>query len=555
MHTLASLLLLLVASHAHAAPEGDYSVQTGPQCAPSGDGWLPVEGTHRAKGCVCRHRAPDHARPPGPAARGVIVTPGFRPASPPARVPITPLPDLIFKHFPYFSLALPCIVLPAVGRRLLSRPDGRQPWKNAPPGNMTVVIHFNQLGQLAIRQTSTGLQLAAKYLALVAQAQRAVAQRYRRPDMQVAAAGESDSEPVSGGMRACLHWWSPSCGDLCTCSDAWIENCMQCKTVALHLSKMALRFPLYCIAAAYAGHAVLTRLFPLLSVNFDAVMPLYTDGLTPVQLNQVSQQGINVAQKLVAQRSACFHPASRSAIPPSVLPSPALKSLPSLGGFHSASGSAILPCPSFRLLPSEAFHLSAAGCPAVHALTAAASLRYASSLRCPPVLACSLTDGLAEWADWYTPPVGPQPAGVYAFTPGQTFALLPQLARTRALVIPRLDPFEQGGPNPAGSPAFAADLAEVRDVGQKGFAEPQDVTTAQFWFNGPGKKPHVIAFYTHHLPAPVQALQAFHPFPTLGCRHGVIGWPVVGCGHEPAASEHDHLCRSRSVVPPECRHV
>ncbi|KAI3436357.1 hypothetical protein D9Q98_002410 [Chlorella vulgaris] len=227
---------------------------------------------------------------------------------------------------------------PEVGRRLLSRPDGRQPWKNAPPGNMTVVIHFNQLGQLAIRQTSTGLQLAAKYLALVAQAQRTVAQRYRRPDMQVA-------------------------------------------------------------AAAYAGHAVLTRLFPLLSVNFDAVMRDYTDGLTPVQLNQVSQQGINIAQKLVAQ---------------------------------------------------------------------------------------SLTDGLAEWADWYTPPVGPQPAGVYAFTPGQTFALLPQLARTRPLVIPRPDPFEQGGPNPAASPAFAADLAEVRDVGQKGFAEPQDVTTAQFWFNGPG---------------------------------------------------------------------
>jgi hypothetical protein len=116
---------------------------------------------------------------------------------------------------------------------------------------MTVVIHFNQLGQLAIRQTSTGLQLAAKYLALVAQAQRTVAQRYRRPDMQVAAAGESDSEPVSGVMRACLHWWSTSCGDLCTCSDAWIENCMQCKTFTLLLSKLTLLFPavlLYCIA-------------------------------------------------------------------------------------------------------------------------------------------------------------------------------------------------------------------------------------------------------------------------------------------------------------------
>jgi hypothetical protein len=90
---------------------------------------------------------------------------------------------------------------------------------------------------------------------------------------------------------------------------------------------------------------VLTRLFPLLSVNFDAVMRDYTDGLTPVQLNQVSQQGINVAQKLVAQRSARFHPASRSAIPP---------------------------CPSCLPLLSEAFHPSAAGCPAVQALTAAA---------------------------------------------------------------------------------------------------------------------------------------------------------------------------------------
>jgi hypothetical protein len=86
---------------------------------------------------------------------------------------------------------------------------------------MTVVIHFNQLGQLAVRQTSTGLQLAAKFLAMVAGAQRSAVQRYpRQPALQIAAAGKPTGRrallaglaAVSAAMRLpcrpCCVWLS-----------------------------------------------------------------------------------------------------------------------------------------------------------------------------------------------------------------------------------------------------------------------------------------------------------------------------------------------------------
>lgn len=109
---------------------------------------------------------------------------------------------------------------------------------------MTVIIHFNQLAQLAIRSTSTGLQLGSKFMALVALAQRTAVQRFARPDVQVA-------------------------------------------------------------AAAYAGHGVLTRFFPLQSATFDAVMRGYTAGLTAAQRATVAARAANIAQRIVAQRWGC----------------------------------------------------------------------------------------------------------------------------------------------------------------------------------------------------------------------------------------------------------
>lgn len=226
-------------------------------------------------------------------------------------------------------------------RRLLAKPDGKQPWKNAPPANMTVIIHFNQLAQLAIRSTSTGLQLGSKFMALVALAQRTAVQRFARPDVQVA-------------------------------------------------------------AAAYAGHGVLTRFFPLQSATFDAVMRGYTAGLTAAQRATVAARAANIAQRIVAQ---------------------------------------------------------------------------------------SLTDGLSSWADWYFPPNGSEPAGVYRFTsPTQTFSLLPQLSHTRPLIIPGPEQFERGGPLDINGTAFAAELEEVKQVGGVGYqgVTAFTVETAQFWFNGAG---------------------------------------------------------------------
>lgn len=94
---------------------------------------------------------------------------------------------------------------------------------------------------MAVRSSGTGLQLAAKYFALVHLAQREAIRRHPAPAEQVA-------------------------------------------------------------AAAYAGHAVLTRLFPLLSVRFDAAMPGYTAGLEGNARANLARAAHSIAQQIVANR-------------------------------------------------------------------------------------------------------------------------------------------------------------------------------------------------------------------------------------------------------------
>lgn len=49
---------------------------------------------------------------------------------------------------------------------------------------------------------------------------------------------------------------------------------------------------------------MLTRLFPLQSATFDAVMRTYTDGLTNIQRTNVARAAQQLAQKIVSDRRA-----------------------------------------------------------------------------------------------------------------------------------------------------------------------------------------------------------------------------------------------------------
>ncbi len=48
---------------------------------------------------------------------------------------------------------------------------------------------------------------------------------------------------------------------------------------------------------------------------------------------------------------------------------------------------------------------------------------------------CRLTDGFVEWAAFVPSPAN-GPVGKYQFTPNQTYALYPQLAKAKSILLP-----------------------------------------------------------------------------------------------------------------------
>ena len=44
-------------------------------------------------------------------------------------------------------------------------------------------------------------------------------------------------------------------------------------------------------------------------------------------------------------------------------------------------------------------------------------------------------DGFDQWADWFSPAPANGPVGDYQFTPGQTYALYPQLGNTSLITL------------------------------------------------------------------------------------------------------------------------
>jgi hypothetical protein len=183
--------------------------------------------------------------------------------------------------------------------------------------------------------------------------------------------------------------------------------------------------------AAYAGHGVLTRLFPLQSATFDAVMRTYTDGLTNVQRAIVARTAQQLAQRIVADRCGAARAQAaagcRAPPPPSAARAAAVAAVAAASFVLSDTAAASPPYPPSPATSFLVFLPHPAPWPQL-------AHTYLNS---PPPPARSLTDGLSSWADWYYPPDGTEGPGQYQFTsPTQTFALLPQLARTRPLVIP-----------------------------------------------------------------------------------------------------------------------
>jgi hypothetical protein len=83
-------------------------------------------------------------------------------------------------------------------------------------------------------------------------------------------------------------------------------------------------------------------------------------------------------------------------------------------------------------------------------------------------------------------PEGTQP-GEYRFTPGTPFAFAPHWGDVRTFALLSNHQFTPGPPYALGSPAYAADLNEVKRLGGDGVTTPSDRTpyqtqTALFWF-------------------------------------------------------------------------
>ncbi|GAB4815934.1 hypothetical protein N2152v2_002980 [Parachlorella kessleri] len=93
-----------------------------------------------------------------------------------------------------------------------------------------------------------------------------------------------------------------------------------------------------------------------------------------------------------------------------------------------------------------------------------------------------LTDGFDVWAEFTPAPAGS--VGEYQFTPNQTYALVPQLAKARTYFPPPNKTFEDSLlPHPITSPEYTAELEEIYRVGGKNSTERSqyDTETALFW--------------------------------------------------------------------------